>query len=661
MGGQSPRERASEIGDEAAREANGKAARNTGGNSPREIAQGIAGADADPDAEGITYRVVPADLHGHLFEVTLDIARPDPQGQRFALPAWIPGSYMLREFARHIVSIAASADGRPVMLRKLDKHTWLAEDCAGPLQLRYRVYAWDLSVRGAHLDASHGFFNGANLFLRAIGHESQPCTVILEPPTESAGSDWQVATTLPEAGAQRWGFGRYRADDYDALIDHPVEMGRFVKASFEAGGASHDIAISGRHDTDLERLCRDLAPMCEAQIALFDPERRRAPFGRYLFLVTAVGDGYGGLEHRSSTALICRRADLPHRGLQDASDGYRNLLGLASHEYFHSWNVKRIKPAVFANYDLDRENYTRLLWVFEGFTSYYDDLMLARAGVIDETAYLKLLAGTISKVLREPGRLEQSVADSSFDAWVKFYRQDENAPNAIVSYYTKGALVALALDLKIRARTSGAHSLDDVMRLAWLRYGQDFFAQRKGLPEEGFPTLLTEATGLRLDREIRDWSQGTADPPLAALLKAVGIRLELKAAPQAGAPIGARLAMRDGMLQFIHVINGGPAHAAGLSGGDTLVAIDRLRIADEQALKSLLERYSPGAQLLVHAFRRDELFTCELLIDRPAASEAALSVDPRANAQANALRASWLAAPLSRKARRAPRPGPKHA
>ena len=512
--------------------------------------------------------------------------------------------------------------------------------------MRYRVYAWDLSVRGAHLDATHGFFNGTSVFLRVLGQEHEACAVRIAAPAGEFGRDWRVATTLPEDGAPRWGFGRYRAADYDELIDHPVEMGRFTTASFEAGGATHDIAVTGRHDADLERLCRDLARICETQIALFEPERRRAPVDRYLFLVMAVGDGYGGLEHRSSTALICRRNDLPHAGMKGVPDGYRGFLGLASHEYFHTWHVKRIKPAVFADYELGGENYTRLLWIFEGFTSYYDDLALPRSGVLDEAGYLKELAKTISSVMRGPGRFEQSVAESSFDAWIKYYRQDENAPNAIVSYYAKGALVALSLDLTIRARSRGRHSLDDVMRLAWRRYGRDFYARppgsRQGLPEDGFPELLAEPTGLRLDAEIRDWAEGTTELPLQQLFEPFGLDLKFEGADHAGARLAAKLRPRDGTLEVAQVVNGGPAHAAGLAAGDTLVAIDGLRVADENALKALLERRSNGATLKMHAFRRDELFETTLTLAPAQPSEARLAVAKRESAAQRKLRAAWL-------------------
>jgi len=237
-------------------------------------------------------------------------------------------------------------------------------------------------------------------------------------------------------------------------------------------------------------------------------------------MTLAVGDGYGGLEHRASTALICARSDLPVKGKAALSDGYRTYLGLCSHEYFHTWNVKRIKPAAFAPYDLQNENYTSLLWLFEGFTSYYDDLFLVRSGVIDTDAYLKLVAKTVNGVLRGTGRRKQSVAESSFDAWVKYYRQDENAPNAIVSYYTKGSLVALALDLTIRSETNGKKSLDDVMRALWQTCGRRFYARDggKGIAEDEVETLFNEVTGLKLKRFFDRYIRGTDDLPLEQLL-----------------------------------------------------------------------------------------------------------------------------------------------
>jgi predicted metalloprotease with PDZ domain len=339
----------------------------------------------------IRYTITSNDCAAHLFDVTLTIAAPAADGQIVSLPAWIPGSYMIREFARNIVGIRAESGGKKVALKKRDKHTWQASPCAGPLTLSYQVYAWDMSVRTAHLDQTHAFFNGSSVFLRAHGQESQPHVVDIVRPTGDAYKRWRVATALPELKAKRYAFGSYVAGDYDELIDHPVELGEFALATFEAHGVPHDVVMTGKvANLDMARLCADLKKICEAQIAFFEPKSKRAPMSRYAFMTIAVGDGYGGLEHRASTALICARSDLPVKGRDEVSDGYRTYLGLCSHEYFHTWNVKRIKPAVFAPYDLASEGYTSLLWLFEGFTSYYDDLFLVRSGLIDTSSYLCL-------------------------------------------------------------------------------------------------------------------------------------------------------------------------------------------------------------------------------------------------------------------------------
>jgi len=384
----------------------------------------------------IQYTIIPVRPEAHLYRVTCAVDDPDPSGQQFAMPAWIPGSYMIRDFARHVVSIRAASRNRAVALEKLDKHTWRAQPVDGSLTVSFDVYAWDLSVRGAHLDTTHGFFNGACVFLRVLGQESAPCELEILRPMGARYRNWRVATAMPRKGAGPYGFGAYVASDYDELIDHPVEMGEFTLASFRARGVPHDIVITGRHAADTRTLQRDLKRLCEHHMRFFGEP---APMKRYVFLVTAVGEGYGGLEHRASTALLCSRDDLPREGEVEVSERYRTFLGLVSHEYFHAWNVKRVKPAAFVPYDLDRENYTTLLWAFEGITSYYDDLALARCGLIGKKDYLELLARSITTHLRTPGRARQSLAESSFDAWIKYYRQDENSPNAVVSYYVKGA------------------------------------------------------------------------------------------------------------------------------------------------------------------------------------------------------------------------------
>ncbi|UOD33407.1 M61 family metallopeptidase [Massilia violaceinigra] len=562
----------------------------------------------------IQYAIVPKDLGGHLFDVTVTVAAPSPEGQVFALPAWIPGSYMIREFSRNIVQIRAESNGKPVALTKLDKHSWQAAPVAGALTVQYEVYAWDLSVRAAHLDQTHGFFNGTSVYLRVLGQEQTPHEVDIQRPLDAAAKTWRVATSLPELGAKRYGFGTYVAADYDELIDHPVEMGDFALATFKAHGIAHDIVVSGRvPNLDMARLQADLKAICETQIAFFEPRTRRAPMDRYVFLTLAVGDGYGGLEHRASTALICARADLPSTAapkVADIGEGYLKFLGLCSHEYFHTWNVKRIKPAAFAPYDLQNETYTPLLWLFEGFTSYYDDLMLVRSGIIGEAAYLKLLGKAVSGVLRGSGRTKQSVADSSFDAWGKYYRQDENAPNAIVSYYGKGSLIALAFDLTIRAKTEGKKSLDDVMLALWQRYGRDFYPSvGRGVTEAEVEALFDEISGLKLKPLFDKYVRGTADLPLARLYGPFGVKID-DARKNAKPAFDVGIGRDGGDCKLTQVHEGGAAHTAGLSAGDILVAVEGLRVAGSPSnLDALLSRYKVGDTVAVHAFRRDELMT----------------------------------------------------
>ncbi|HHC72889.1 MAG TPA: M61 family peptidase [Thiotrichales bacterium] len=572
----------------------------------------------------IRYRIRPQQPAGHYFEVQIEIDRPDPAGQRLAMPAWIPGSYMIRDFARNVGDFEASCGERRLGWRKLDKQTWALEPCEGTVRVRYRVYAWDLSVRTAHLDTTHGYFNGTAVFMAVEGREGEPCRVEILPPEGAAYEAWRVATTLSSAGAPPWGFGAYGADDYDELVDHPVEMGTFTLAEFRVAGVPHFVAVTGRHEADMDRLCADLERICSTHVALFG----EFPAERYLFQIMAVGEGYGGLEHRSSTSLLCCREDLPRAGLGEPDEGYQRLLGLCSHEYFHTWNVKRIRPAAFIPYDLSREVHTRTLWAFEGITSYYDDLGLVRSGVIPPRAYLRLLSQVITRVWRAPGRFHQSVAESSFDAWTRFYKQDENAPNAIVSYYTKGALVALCLDLTLRRETDGERSLDDLMRRLWRDYGRT----GRGVGEREIEAIASEICGSDLSGRLEEWLDGTGDLPVAELLASVGVEMRLRPQVDArdwggreaaaeelpAASLGAEVVRHElgGRLRF--VFEGGAARKAGLSAGDVVVAMEGLRV-DHESLQARVARMKPGRRVLLHAFRRDELMTFEVELQAPPA------------------------------------------
>jgi len=595
----------------------------------------------------IHYRIIPLDPRAHLFEVRCTVEDPDPAGQRFRLPAWIPGSYLIREFARQFIDVRAESNGEPVAIGKEAKDVWRAEPAGTPLTVIASVYAFDLSVRAAYLDTFRAYFNGPSVFLCPEGHEEAPCTLDVVAPAGDDYAHWRVATTLDPDGALPLGFGRYRAASYDALIDHPVEMSDFALAAFAAGGVHHEIAISGRQSADLERLAADFSRVCQWHIDLFGgAARSHAPFDRYLFQVTVVGEGYGGLEHRSSTSLICRRDELPATGQPEITDDYLHFLGLASHEYFHAWNVKRIRPVMFTPYDLSRENYTRQLWAFEGITSYYDDLALVRSGVIDPARYLELLGRAITSVLRVPGRRRQSIAESSFDAWIKFYRPDENSPNAVISYYWKGALVALALDLSLRKMGRG--SLDDVMRALWARHGQTGI----GVAEDGMKRIVDEIAGTDMHDFFQRYVDGTEDPPLAMLLDAFGIDSHVRAASgandrggkAAAGPLPACwLGAKFGSdLRLLNVYTGGPAERAGLAPHDVLVAIDDIR-ASTDSINASLMRCAPGQVISIHAFRRDELLRVHAELASAPLDTCYLSARTDATEAARALRNGWLA------------------
>ena len=504
---------------------------------------------------GVHYEVVAAHLQAHLFQVTLTIAQPQAQ-QTVSLPVWIPGSYLVREFAKNLQNLRARQGKREVSLQQTDKHTWVA-DCHGkaPLVLTYEVCAYDNSVRTAWLDASRGFFNGTSLCLRVHGQEQQPHTLEVSAP---AAPTWSLATGLAALKVDKKGFGLYAAAHYDELVDCPVEMGDFWVGKFTACGVPHRFVVAGAAPSfDGQRLLADTQKICETAIRFWHGQGK-APFTSYLFMLNAVNDGYGGLEHRNSTALICGRRDLPRQGEARQSEGYTTLLGLISHEYFHTWNVKRLRPAEFAGYDYDQENYTQLLWFFEGFTSYYDDLLLRRAGLIDDATYLKLITKTINQVLQTPGRQVQTVAQASFDAWVKYYRQDENTPNATVSYYTKGSLVALCLDLHLRQH--GKATLDDVMRGLWSR------CKAGPMSEADLLTVLEELTGRSYATEIAQWVHSTDELPLAALLAAHGVTLKPDTA-QLAQRLGIRVA-ENHSVQIKTVLRGSAAEQAGFAAGD---------------------------------------------------------------------------------------------
>lgn len=595
------------------------------------------------------YVITAKDAAAHVFEVRVTVAKPDPAGQAFAVPAWIPGSYMIRDYARNVVTARAESDGKSVTLEKTDKSIWVAAPVDRELTLVLEVFAYDDSVRGAHLDTTHAYFNGPCVFPAVVGQEEQTCELLIEEIDASFASEWRVATSMSRKDAEPYGYGTYTCADYAELIDHPVEIAKLSIGEFDVNGIPHAIAIRGRTRCDMARLCHDLQRLCEHHHAFLG-----TPDGldRYVFLLSAPGKGYGGLEHRWSSSLVCARDCLPRKRDDGVDEGYRTFLGLASHEYFHLWNVKRMKPAAFSPYDLASEGYTSLLWVYEGITSYYDDLALLRCGLIGEKSYFELLGRTITRVQRSSGRTKQSIADSSFDAWTKFYKQDANATNAIVSYYAKGSLVALALDLKIRSETDSDKSLDDVMHACWAKWG----ASAEGMPEDGFETMAHEVTGLDLADFFAASVRGTGELPLRKLFRKFGI--ELVHRPSLGAKdkgglekkngtppavwFGGSIVNRNGKPVFTSIANGSPAELAGVAPGDEVVALDGLALRASNIDRHLKGRRDKDVCSL-HVFRGDELLELKIKFQAAPADTAYLVLDEDVDIHVETRRAAWLA------------------
>ncbi len=564
------------------------------------------------DLPAIQYTVWPADLHGHHFHVKLLIAAPDPEGQVLQMPAWIPGSYLIRDFSKQIESIEAHSTGsnkKKLSLERINNDQWRLPKESGPVEIITTVYAYDASVRAAYLVTERAFFNASSLCLAVLGQEDLPCSLAITRPDAGFTDHWTVATNLRVAKVDERGFGFYLAQNYDDLLDHPVAMGEFQIVHWKSNGVPHSMAIQGCiHPVDVKRLAQDLQAICTCTINLFEPKNKRAPFTSYLFLVNAVLNGYGGLEHRSSTALLCRRDQIPQLNTPLEDSAYREFLGLCSHEYFHAWLVKRIQPKAFQPYDLSKRTYTRLLWLFEGFTSYYDDLQLFRSEQIDLKTYLKLVTDSWNGVLRGPGRQKQSLADSSFDAWTKYYQADENTPNAVVSYYGKGALLALGLDLQIRAFSKNQKSLDDLMRLIWQRHGITL----QGIAEDGMDELIHELLGAGFSKIWNEMKScyifGTEDIPIQKWIgsKLISVKTK-KQSPleKIKLQFGMRHTEVNGWLKVTHVLDDGFAQLAGLAPGDLLASINGQRITSsrwDKVLGSLIE-----GQNLHLCFYRDDL------------------------------------------------------
>jgi predicted metalloprotease with PDZ domain len=595
----------------------------------------------------VEYRVSLASRARHLFDLEARFPVGTGDALDLKLPVWTPGSYLVREYQRHLQDLLCTDEnGRPLATRKTGKSTWRVEAAgARTVVARYRVYAHEITVRTAHLDETHAFWNGANVLLYCDALRHAPARLRIEVP-----AGWRVATGLdPDLETEEpapGGEAAYLAPDYDTLVDSPVEVSPHERLDFVAQGKPHAFAVWGRSRLDGRRLVEDVTAIVDAQAALFDG----VPYDRYAFLLHLVPGGYGGLEHKNSCALIATPFAF------SSEKKYQDLLELISHEFFHLWNGKRIRPAALGPFDYERECHTRSLWVVEGVTSYYDRLFLRRAGRITAARYLEKLGEDLTRLHKIPGRFRQSLEESSWDAWIKLYRPDENTVNSTVSYYLKGSVVALLLDLEIRRRSEGARSLDDVLRLLWARFQHD----GQGYADAAVQPLVEEATGLRLDDFFAHHVRGRGEVDLDGPLATVGLRArrgpdqpgggDAASSSGTGAWLGATLRQDGPRLRVAESVEDGPAQSGHLYPGDEIVACDGWRV-DEAALRERLGEARPGDRVRLAVFRRDELREVTITLGRPPLDKIDVVPDEKATPEAKAAYKAWLGEELP-----APRP-----
>ena len=562
----------------------------------------------------IEYRIVISEPHTHLVDITLEADVDGPVD--LVLPAWIPGSYKIRDFAQHIQEFHT-----PSRHEKIDKNTWRVHCNAGRLRASWRAYCHELTVRTSHVDDEHAHLNPANVLLYVDGRKDESITLEVRAPR-----GWKTACALDPHGT-----GTFRAPNYDVLADAPIECGLLSEFSFRIKGKSHRFVWHGDSNMDVRRLRTEIPKIVAAEVAMM----KVVPYDRYLFITHFSDDGKGGgLEHLNSTSLA-----FPRWGFRPA-DRHERFLSLCAHEFFHLWNVKRIRPAVLGPFEYGREAYTKLLWAMEGVTSYYEKQFLVRAKLMTPRAYLKKVAEDIERLQDTPGRLVQSLEDSSFDTWIKFYNPGEHSGNATVSYYEKGAIVSLLLDLEIRRRTKGRRSLDDVLRQLWREYA----SRGIGFPEGRYEAVCSEVAGANLSGFFEKHVRGTDELNYNRYLGAAGLRLVAKPpkeGPSRKSWLGMKTEKKDGRTVVASVVAGSPAQKAGVNAGDELLALGGHKV-DHESLEKRLEERRPGARVEIAVFRGSRLRRMHATVGARRSGALSIEALPAATAQQKAVYRGWV-------------------
>lgn len=611
------------------------------------VCSGVTNAQ-DGGVKNIAFTVSMSKPHTHLFEVEVRIENDSnyaPRQEVLVMPVWTPGSYLIREFERHVQDFEANdASGRPLNWEKVNKNSWrVTTNGAREWRATYRVYANELSVRTSELNSDHAFWNNSNLLMYLDGRLKHSSTLKVNP-----ANGWNVGTGLPALAAKEHTF---YATDFDVLYDSPVEASNFKILAFMVKGVPHRIIIDGEGNYDPERMRADVQKIVETEVGVMGDE---IPYHDYTFILHLRANAGGGLEHLNSTALGYPRfgfkitpsdratsaapnADAPERD-------YRGFLSLVSHEFFHLWNVKRIRPDALGPFDYTKENYTKMLWVAEGITDYYADVVLRRAGLISDEDYLKSTAKAIQSLQETPGRLVQSAEESSYDTWIKFYRPDENSANSQISYYDKGAILGLLLDLEIRKDSKGTKSLDDVMRYLYTEY----FRKNRNYGPGDFQKACELMAGAGLDQFFGRYVRGKEELNYDAAFNAAGLRLDTTGGEEVKVPptfFGADLKQEGDRLMVTKVYAGSPAYEQGLNANDQIVALDNMRVTKDFLTARLAEK-KPGDTVVLTVFRFDDLKMIDVKLGTRGVGKYRIVPVAAPSDEQKKIHESWLLAPL---------------
>lgn len=525
----------------------------------------------------------------HYFEVEMVIENSKSKELQVKLPVWAPGSYLVREFAKNINLVKAFDEkGNSLVVKKTSKNAWnIQKGSAKKVTVKYEVYAFELSVRTSFLDLTHGFVSGSGVFMYTDEFKNKAGKLEVVPFADFK----KVTTSLPSAGEGMVtdGAHNFTFSSYDELVDCPIEIGNQLVFDFQSAGTNHTVAIYGSGNFDVEKLKTDMAKITETATRVFGVN----PNKNYVFIIHNVVDGQGGLEHTNSTTLSVNR--WTYQGAE-----YLNFLSLVAHEYFHLWNVKRIRPVELGPFNYDAENYTSLLWVMEGFTSYYDELLLLRAGFYTQEQYIQKILSGLNYVEGSEGSRVQPVAHASFDAWIKAYRPTENSANTTMTYYTRGGLLAAVLDAKITATFNGQKSLDNFLQVLYA----DFYVKlNRGFSEKEFEQALSKFMGEDMSAFFNDYVNDTKVPDYAAIFGKVGLKVDYIGAPKAN--FGASFAQSNGKAIVKGIRSNSAAENAGLSVNDEVIGINGYRV-DAAKTESVIGSLKTGERITL-LVARDEV------------------------------------------------------